>query len=121
MNTEKEEIIIKNLSQDIKRIMTMDRNKENYAKFQNTIKDLKPKKCIVKFGWASGKAIGFTLIYEKDGNGNPYNEFIEGIEDKAEAFYFIMGLAPTIFHFNPRYTVSDHQYSMLFFKLKKYE
>ncbi len=121
MNTEKEEIIKKNLSQDIKKIMTMDRNKENYEKFQNTIKDLKPKKCIVKFGWASGKAIGFTLIYEKEGNGNPYNEFIEGIEDKAKAFHFIMGLAPTIFHFNPITVVNNETHLMFMFKLMRHE
>ncbi len=117
MNTEKEEIIKKNLSQDIKRIMTMDRNKENYAKFQNTIKDLKPKKCIVKFGWASGEYISFSLIYEKNGKRNPFDEFIEGIEDKEETYYFINGLCPTIFHFNPMYAVSDKKYSMLTFKL----
>ncbi len=121
MNTEKEEIIKKNLSQDIKKIMTMDRNKENYAKFQNTIKDLKPKKCIVKFGWASGKYISFSLIYEKNGKRNPFDEFIEGIEDKEETYYFINGLHPTIFHFNPISIVNNKTHLMFMFKLKRDE
>ena len=88
---------------------------------KDTIKDLRPKNCIVNFGWGSGKDIVFNLVYEKNGQGNPYDEFINGIKEKAEAYYFIMGLDPPVFHFNPRYAVSDEKYSMLMFKLKRNE
>ena len=121
MNTEKHKTTAEHLSEDIMRIMTLERNKENYAKFQDTIKDLKPKKCIVKFGWASGDEISFSLIFEKYGNEDPFDEFIKGIEDKEGAFNFIMGLDPTIFHFNLITVVNIHEYLMLTFNLKRYE
>ncbi len=114
-----ESTLKKHLHEDIKRIMTLEQNKENYEKFQAVLKNIKPKKCIVKSGWSSGKDIQFALIYEKYGNGNPFDEFIEGIEGKVEAYNFIMGLNPTVFHFNPITAVSDDEYSMLMFKLKR--
>ena len=117
MKPEKEKTIQEKLSEDIKRIMTLAHNKENYNKFQNTIKGLKPKKCIVKSGWVSGENIDFALIYEKNGTNKPFDEFIKGIEDKAKAYYFIMGLNPTFFHFNPITVVNDEQYLMLMLKL----
>ncbi len=116
-----ESTLKKHLHEDIKRIMTLEQNKENYEKFQTVLKNIKPKKCIVKSGWSSGEAISFSLIYSKFGNGNPFDEFIEGIEEKSEVFHFIMGLDPTVFHFNPITAVSDDEYSMLMFKLKRNE
>ena len=121
MNADKEQSIKKSLSEDIKKIMTSDKNKKNYKAFQETVKNLQAQSCIVKFGWESGTTIEFTLVYKKGGNGNPHDEFIEGIEDKKEAYYFIMGLNPDIFHFNPKYTINDKKYLMLMFKLKRNE
>ncbi len=103
----------KELSEDIMKIMLADRNKESYAKFQETIKDLKPKKCVVKYAWKAGGAINFTLAFEKHGKGEPYDEFLNGIENKSPVFYFIMGLAPEIFHFNTE-TVLDNETHLIF-------
>ncbi len=105
------------LSEDIKRIMTLEQNKKNYIKFQDTLKELKTKKCIVKYGWSSGEDLSFSLVYEKNGNKQPFDEFIKGIEDKKEVYYFIEGLNPTHFHFNTTTVVNDSKYLMLMFKL----
>ena len=117
--TNKELSIKKSLSEFIKKIMTSTANKKNYKAFQDTVKNLHPKSCIVKFGWKSGTAINFTLAYEKGGNGEPYNEFIEGIKDKKKAYYFIVGLEPKIFHFNPITVANIDNYLILMFKLKR--
>ncbi len=117
--TNKELSIKKSLYEDIKKIMTSERNRKNYIAFQDTVKDLHPENCIVKFGWESGTTIEFTLAYKKGGNSEPYNEFIEGIEDKAHAYYFIMGLNPDIFHFNPITVANIDNYLILMFKLKR--
>ena len=109
------------LSKEIMKIMTLDSNKANYTNFRNVIKDLQPKSCKVKFGWCSGKAIEFVLSYEKDENENPYDEFIENIEDKYHAYYFIMGLCSTIFHFNQKFVVNAPKHLLLMFKLKRNE
>ncbi len=111
----------KELSEDIMKIMLADRNKESYARFKKTLKGLKAQKCIVRNGWTSGKSIGFTLAFEKYGEGEPFNEFIDGIEDKSNVHYFITGLQPEIFHYNPRYSVNNETHSMLMFKLKRNE
>ncbi|OQX99206.1 MAG: hypothetical protein B6I24_03260 [Bacteroidetes bacterium 4572_128] len=117
----KEQEIKKHLSEDIKKIMNLPINKKNYFAFQEVIKDLRPKNCMVKFGWESGTAINFTLVYKKNGSGDPYDEFIKGINDKAHAYYFIMGLNPNIFHFNQITVAHIEDYLILKFNLKRNE
>ena len=111
----------KELSEDIMNIMLLDRNKEPYTRFKKTLKDLKQKKCIVKSGWKSGSGIGFTLIFDKHGNGDPYSEFLSGIENKSNVHNFIMGLNPKTFHFKQETVVNNKTRLMLMFKLKRDE
>jgi len=111
----------KELSKEISRIMHLDSNKVNYQEFQNTIKDIKPKSCIVKIGWVAGKYIDFTLKYEKNGINKPFDLFIESIENKAETHGFICGLNPEIFHFDTNYIINDNENLIMMFKLKRNE
>ncbi len=106
---------------EIRRIMKIEKNKETAAKFLEAINSVKPKSCSVKSGWRSGSDIDFTLAFEKNGNKNPFDLFIENIEDKAETHGFICGLYPEIFHFNPMYSLNNETHSYISFKLIKNE
>ena len=104
---------------EIRRIAELEHNKEAAEQFWKTLDKIKPKSCQVKYGWHSGNNISFTLAYEKGGEENPFNLFIEDIEDKAEIHGFICGLFPTIFYFNPQYTIINDTHTFLKFKLKR--
>lgn len=104
------------LSEYILEIMSEEQNKENYEKFKNTINDLKVKNCIVKYGWCSGQDIQFSLIFEKGGDINCYDAFIEGIDAAPKVYYFLMGLFPERFHFNPITVVNTEERLMLMIK-----
>ncbi len=104
---------------EIRRIMKIEKNKEASTKFLKAINSIKPKSCSVKSGWHSGSNIGFTLAFEKGGEQNPFELFIENIEDKAETHGFICGLFPEIFHFNPIYSFDNKTHYFLKFKLKR--
>ncbi len=109
------------IAKAIHQIMEMEGNKEAAGKFRETLSNIKPESCIVKSGWGSGEGIDFLLAFEKGGNNEPFDLFIENIPDKAERFGFIMGLSPKIFHYNPMYSISDDTHYFVNFKLLRHE
>jgi len=109
------------IAKEIRRIAELEHNKETTDKFWKTLEKIKPKSCIVKSGWRAGDNIDLTLAFEKGGNKNPFDLFIENIPDLIETYGFIYGLWPTIFHFNPITAVSDDDYYFLTFKLCRNE
>jgi len=109
------------IATEFQRIMDLEHNKEAVTKFLEILNKIKPKSCIVKIGWRSGDNIDFTLAFENGGNENPFDLFIENIEDKAEIHAFICGLYPEIFHFNPAYSITTETHSFVIFKLKRNE
>lgn len=107
------------IAEEILRIAGMEQNKEAAKKFWQALEKIKPKTCKVKYGWHSGDNIGFTLAFDKGGDKNPYEAFIEALPCSAEIYGFIYGLCPKIFHYNPQYTLTDETYTYLNFKLKR--
>jgi len=108
------------IAKEIRRIAELEHNKEAADKFWKTLEKIKPKSCIVKSGWGSGEGIDFLAAFEKGGESNPFELFVENIPEKAESFGFIMGLAPKNFHYNPKYSIEDETHFFVNFKLLRH-
>jgi hypothetical protein len=111
----------KEIAIEFQRIMELEHNKEAVTKFREILGKIKPKSCIVKSGCRSGNNIDFLLAFEKGGNENPFDLFIENIPDIAFRYGVIFGLNPNIFHFNPLYSIEDETHYFVNFKLIKHE
>ena len=92
-------------------------NREAGNNFVDVTKNLKPKSCKTKFGWHSGQAIDFTCMFEKGGTSDVITEMVNGIQYQSDAFYFIHGLCPDVFHFNTQFIVENDKTLTLMFKL----
>jgi len=86
------------ISNKIKDILLLDNNRYAAEKFWEILGTIKPKSCIVKYGWFAGEAIDFLLAFEKEGSEQPFELFIENIDNKPEVFGFISGLNPAFFY-----------------------
>jgi len=107
------------IAKEIRRIAELEHNKEAADKFWKTLEKIKPKSCIVKSGMCSGEDIDFSLAFEKGGDKNPFDLFIENVPEPALRYGFLFGLCPNIFHYNTILTISDETHDFLTFKLIK--
>jgi len=103
----------------LKKVFTSYRNRTAYKHFLEVTEDLKFKVIIVKTGWVSGQYISFDCKFEKNKNGEIINEIINGMQNKIEDLYFIYGLNPNIFHFNPEFVIDNDKTLYFRFKLQK--
>ncbi len=80
-----------------------------------------PSNCSVKIGWKSGSAISFDCVFEKNGAGDVFEEIEKGIENAGEIVFFIYGLNPKVFYYNPQLTFDELKPGKFFisFKLKR--
>ncbi len=115
----KEKNVVKQLESIINELLHAERNKTASQAFYEATKDLKPKSCSVKTGWVSGKYISFDCKCEKNGKSEVVKEIVKGMSKKVEDMYFIFGLNPDIFHFNPDFVVNEPDYLYFRFKLQK--
>lgn len=113
-----EQYYINEISKEVKRIFDLKKNKETALKFWEILKKINPKSCIVKIGWKSGEGISILLAYEKGGNKEPFDLFIENIENKAEIHGFICGLFPEIFVFDTNKVIEDETHYFVDFNFK---
>jgi len=107
------------IAKEIRRIAELEHNKEAADKFWKTLEKIKPKSCEVKSGLGAGEGISYTLAFEKGGDKNPFDLFIENIPEPAFRYGFLFGLCPDIFHYNPITYISDETHDYLIFKLLK--
>ena len=119
-NKKKDTPIIETLADVIKEIVYLKKNTKTRNLFFEKIGDLKPKSCIVKFGLTIGKEIGFDCFFEKNGEGDIFTEIEKGIPNPNEIKFFLYGLNPEKFHFNPDMVIDDQTPNILYvsFKLK---
>jgi len=103
----------------LKKVFTSYRNRTAYKHFLEVTKDLKPQKCMVKTGWRAGKYISIYCKFTKNGNGDIFKEIIKGWTNKLEDLYFLYGLYPEIFHFDPLFILEESECFHLSFKLQK--
>ncbi len=95
------------------------RNRTAKKHFLEVTKDLKPKSCSVKTGWVAGKYISISCKFAKNGEGDLFKELVKGMQNKVEDLYFIYGLYPEKFHFNPKFFLDEPEYLSLSFKLER--
>lgn len=105
------------IAEEIRRILNLDQNREVAKQFWQTLDRIKAKSCIVKIGWRSGEAISILLAFEKNGDKNPFDLFIENIENSGEIFGFICGLYPEIFHLDGKRIIENETHFFIDFKL----
>jgi len=108
------------LENEIKDVMLLDKNDEARENFLRITKDLKPQKCDIKAGWVSGKYISFTCRFTKNGESEIFKEIVKGIrqKDKEHFLYFMFGLSPDIFQFNPKFILDENEFLYLTITLK---
>ena len=100
-------------------IINLPENIETKQLFLNATSKYKYKSCDTRIGWASGIGINIVCKLDKFGKNECIDTIVDGIEDIAEPLFFILGLNPKIFHFNPQ-TVIDQEQNMFFmFKFLK--
>ncbi len=126
MSAAKEQIIDKTdidgqLETQFLRVFNAYRNRKAKREFLELTKDLKPKNCEVKIGWVAGKYIFFACKFFKDGEGDVFKEIIKGWKNKVEDLYFLYGLYPDIFEFDPKFFYDCPEYRTICFKFKKKE
>lgn len=107
------------IAEEIKQILSLEKNNTAAKNFWQTLEKITPKTCIVKSGMGAGEGIDFLLTFEKGGNKNPFNLFIDNIPEPILRFGFIFGLCPDIFHFNPKFSISNETHDFVNFKLVK--
>ncbi len=107
------------IAKEIHNILEMEQNKTTASLFWDKLKTIKPKNCTIKSGLASEEGIDFLVAFEKGGDENPFELFIENIPEASFRYGFIFGLSPNIFHFNPEYSVSNETHDFVKFKLLK--
>lgn len=109
------------LADVLKQILQTKRNTKARNAFMAAIGNFKPASCAVKIGWKSGAAISFDCVFEKNGNGDVFEEIEKGIENSNEIVYFIYGLNPKVFYYNPQFTYDELKPDKFFisFKLKR--
>lgn len=102
-------------------IFAEEQNKKARNKFLDATDELHPASCKVKIGWIAGESITFNCTFEKNGNGEIFEEIEKGIENPNEILHFIYGLNPRTFHFLPETKVDECKPNHLFliFKLNK--
>lgn len=103
----------------LNKLLQSEKNKEISQVFFETLKNLKPKSCETKTGWVSGKYISFSCKCEKNGNSTVIKEIVAGMKYKTEDLYFIFGLAPDTFHFNPKFILDEPEHFYFSFKLER--
>lgn len=100
-------MIKEKLTKELERIFNLDTNKLNYSEFKSILHNLYAKDCQVKTGWVSGEYISFACNFIKEGNSNPIDLIVDGIENISEVYYFICGLNPEVFHFNKKMILDE--------------
>ncbi len=95
------------------------RNRKAKKQFLEVTKDLKPKSCKTYVGWRAGEYMSFTCKFVKNGEGDIFKEIVKGWENKVEDLYFLYGLYPNIFHFEPLFFLDEPEQFSLSFKLER--
>ncbi len=107
------------LEHEFLRVFNAYRNRKARKNFLELTKDLKPKSCEVKIGWVAGEYISFACKFYKNGEGDIFKEIVKGWQNKVEDLYFLYGLYPDVFHFNPKFYYDSPEYITICFKFEK--
>ena len=103
----------------ITNVINSYRNRTAKKHFYNAINGLKPKSCLVKCGWRAGEYFSVVCKFEKNGESDVLQEIIKNFPDKTENLYFLYGLYPEVFSFDPLYVLDEPNFLTLSFKLQK--
>ena len=95
------------------------RNRTAKKHFLEVTKDLKPENCTVSSCWRAGKYFSLICKFKKNGDGDIFKELVKGMQDKSENLYFLYGLYPNVFEFDPLFVLDEPEYFSLSFKLLK--
>jgi hypothetical protein len=118
---QKEKDKTQELIEVIRKIINLSENAEAKQNFEALTNQYKYKTCDTGFGWGSGIDIDFVCKLEKGGEGEPVQTIVEGLKEIFQPLYFIYGLNPKVFHFNPLFKLDEGNYLCLVFKLKRNE
>ncbi len=105
------------LRKTIKEIIDLPENAEAKVNFERITGQYNYKSCDTRIGWRSGKTIEFVVKFTKNGTDDALTSIINGFTDISEPLYFIYGLNPKIFHFNPLFKSDEENTLSLSFKL----
>jgi hypothetical protein len=114
---QKEKDKTQELIEVIREIINLPENAEAKQNFEALTNQYKYKSCDTGFGWGSGVSIQFVCKFEKDGEGEALETLVEGLKTIVEPLYFIYGLNPKNFHFNPAFKLDEANILALSFKL----
>ncbi len=108
------------LEEILTEIIFAKNNKKTAKLLFDKIKDLKFKNCIIRTGFVSGQYISFDCLCQKNGEDEIIKAIVKGMENKERDLYFMMGLNPKIFHFNPDF-ICDYEEDKFYvgFKFEK--
>lgn len=109
------------IAEEIKRILSLEQNKKAAEKFWQTLDKVNAKSCTVKIGWRSGEAISILCAYEKSGNLNTFDLFIENINNVGEIFGFLCGLNPETFLLDSKHIIDSDTHFFIDFKFQRDE
>jgi len=107
------------LLQVITEIIDLPQNAEAKHHFEELTNQYLYKASDTRIGWRSGEGISFVVKMEKGGELKGMEAIIKGIANITEPLYFMYGLNPKIFHFNPKFKLDEGDFLSLSFKFEK--
>jgi len=108
------------IAEEIKRVASLEQNKETAGMFWEFINAIKSDTCEVKYGWHAGKSVGFTLRFPlNSGEHNAFDLFINSLNDTDEIYGFLCGLNAENFSFDIKYCLKTNTDIYVSFKITK--